>query len=265
MTNMNFTDWQDLWLKKDVEKISKSLILSTHFSVSIIANLAITTLTLTLTAISVVTQDKNYIHLIVVLAISSIIVPLLIFLIRFIYKKIRAKNKIIHKNMDIKEYVDKFDNKVCNSAMMADSLFEHMKAESNITAKYYCICEINYQINKCIDELYTMKSLESQIFVDAKEKENENENEKESKNEKHNENNNYVSPKRLRLVLRLLNNLRIQTYREMKNIDNAEKDLAVEEYINKEIELHDNKIMKFIGDFNSNRKPHILSDWKEVA
>ena len=239
MNTMNFIDWQDLSLKKDVEKISKSINSSTDFSISIIINLIIATLALALTAISVIKQEKSLICLIIALAIISAATPLAIFLVRCIKKHRKVIYEIIKKKMPVKEYVDKFDNKICSNAMMADSLFEHMKIEQDITAKYYCICEINYYINKCIDELYTMKNMSSQIFDGTK--------------------NNCVSPKRLRLVLKLLNNLRRQTYGEMKNI--TEKDVAIEKYVNDEIKIHDDRVIQFINEFNAINKSLILSEW----
>ena len=240
MNNMNFTDWQDLSLKKDVEKISKSINSSADFSISIIINLIIATLTLALTAISVVLEEESMLCWIIALAIISVATPLAIFLVRCIKKHRKAVYEIIKKKMPVKEYIDKFDNKICSNAMMADSLFEHMKIEQDITAKYYCICEINYYINKCIDELFAMKNMSSQIFVETKD--------------------NCVSPKRLRLVLKLLNKLRRETYQEMKNIT-EKKDASVEEYVNDEIKIHDDRIIHFIKEFNDINKSPILSKW----
>lgn len=217
MNNMNFTDWQDLWLKKDVEKIAKNMDSTIDFSVSVIVNLIIVTITLAITAISVINQEQGLIPAIVILAILSLIAPLLIIgIFRFMKHKKTIKS-IISRKMPTKEYVDIFDNKICNSAMMADSLFEHMKDETDFPAKYYCICEINYFINICIDELSAMKNMCGQVFKDDVV--------------------NCVSPKRLRLVIKLLHTLRVQTYDEMKNkIAPNHKDLVVEAYINNEID-----------------------------
>jgi len=242
MNSMNFTDWQDLSLKKDVERISKNIKPFPEINLSVIASLIIATLTLVLTAISLVSDKKIPIGLIVALAILSIIVPITIILVSLIMKYCKAIYRIKNNKMPTKEYVDKFDNKICSSAMMADSLFEHMKAEPDIAAKYYCISEINYYINKCIHELYAMKNMNSQVFVDDKI--------------------NCVSPKRLRLVLKLLNNLRVQTYEEMNKI--TEKDLVVQEYVDKEIKKHDELITRFINNFNAIYGSQILSEWINV-
>jgi len=155
-------------------------------------------------------------------------------------------NERRNKRVPVKEYIDTFDNKVCNSAMMADSLFEHMKNETDLLAKYYCICEINYYINKCIDALFSMKSISKQVFKDTEKKDTEN---------------GCVSPKRLRLVLKLLHALRVHTYREMEGI--TERDLIVENYINDEITKHDDRIIGFINDFNAiDLNNPILIEWK---
>jgi hypothetical protein len=237
---MNFTDWQDLWLKKDVEKISKSINTSTDFSLSIIIDLIIATLVCIISAISIIKHDDSLFFLIVTLGVLSVLVPISIFLIFRIRKHCKIINSIEGKRIPVKEYIDIFDNKVCNSAMMADSLFEHMRNETDFPAKYYCICEINYFINKCINALYSMKSRSKEVFVDDK--------------------NGCVSPKRLRLVLKLLYTLRVQTYREMESI--TEKDIIVEKYINDEIKKHDERIVTFINEFNAiNPNNSILAEW----
>lgn len=241
MNNMNFTDWQDLWLKKDVEKISKKINSSPDFSLSIIIDLIIATLACAISAISIIEQSKKLIWIIISLAILSVVAPILI--ISTYRVKIYRKNiRNIHsKSLPVKEYVDIFDNKVCNSAMMADSLFKYMKSEDDVLTKYYCICEINYYINKCIDTLASMKNMSSQIFQNSNKKKNDR-----------------VSPERLRLVLKLLHKLRVLTYGEMRGI--KDKDNIVEEYIINEIEIHDEKIIKFISQFNMKIEQQLKND-----
>jgi hypothetical protein len=240
---MNFTDWQDLWLKKDVEKISKSVSSSKIFNVVSISELIIVALTLAVTEISSIDQAENQIavYLIIILIILSIVAPIAIVLGFRIHKHCKIVNAIKKKDLNIKEYVDIFDNKICNSAMMADSLFEHMKAEKDFSTKYYIICEINYYINKCIGSLYAMKSMSSQIFIDDK--------------------GGCVSPKRLRLVVKLLNALRKQTYTEMKGI--SDKDIIIEEYICNEIKKYDDRIKDFVNQFNANNN-NILEEWTGI-
>jgi len=190
-------------------------------------------------------QPTKLKYFVVSFGILSILCPLAFWLIYIVRKHNKIVRDIKEEKLDIREYVSKFDNMICNNAMMANSLINNLQMETESFARYYYICQVNYYINKCIINLFNMKSMTNQIF-----KENTND---------------HVSPRRARLIVKLLNTLRDRSISEMKGIVGTH-DAKVEEYITEEAKKHDGIIKHFIKHFNSILLSNaVLDDWIDIT
>jgi len=169
MKNINFTDWQDLWLKKDVEEISRKINRIPVFNLVVLIDITIAIATLAITMISFINDKdgidkKTLICIIKILVGTSILVPILYYVISYWSKILNAVKLIKTDSINVKPYIDIFDNKICNCIMMAYSLHENILSENKPEVNCYYICETSYYINRCIDEFIRMGSMVSLIF-----------------------------------------------------------------------------------------------------
>jgi hypothetical protein len=241
MKNINFTDWQDLWLKKDIEGISKKINQFPVFNFIVLIEIIIGILTLALGFISIINNDSGIIcteilvSIIIILVCASIVIPISVYSIN-IYKKIKkTKLDIENETMNVKEYIDIFDNKVCNCVMMANTLCENISIEDNIEAQYF-ISETSYYLNKSIDILLNMQSMTGQIFKDDKKDPIKK-----------------VAPHRLLLVLKLIietrNEIKIKIAEALKKEPDSEK---IYMHISKENDDHDKSLQDFFVHIHNN-------------
>jgi type II secretory pathway pseudopilin PulG len=236
MKNINFTDWQDLWLKKDIQGISKKIDQFPMFNQVVIIEITIGILTLALGIISNINTDSAFIRkeililIIIILVCASIIIPILVYSIDFYKKRKKTMSDIKNETMPVKEYVDTFDNEICNCVMMANTLCENISIEDKIEAQYF-ISETSYYLNKSIDKLWDMQSMANQIF---------NDNKKGSIKK--------VAPHRLLLVLILI----IETRKEIDKILENEPDEKIYTHISNENNDYDEKLQRFIRHAHNN-------------
>jgi len=233
MKNINFTDWQDLWLKKDIEGISKKINRSSKFNLCVLIELVIGITTLAVGIFSFIENDEGVIIkeniscLIFILISGSIVIPILVYLISYLIKRKKIMSNIKDEKMDVKEYIDIFDNEICNRIMMANTLCENIAVESKIEAQQYYIGEISYYINKCLAKFNSMQSMSKQIFV-------ENDNKK-------------VAPQRLLLLLKLIIEIRKELNKKIDELMKMEQDgEKINNFILLENKRHDGYFMDFV-------------------
>jgi hypothetical protein len=204
MKTINFTNWQELGLKKDIEGIYKKINQLPMFNNVVLTEIVIGILTLALGAISVINNDGGFISkriLISVFAILggvSIVIPLLVFFIGILKKRKDRIDDIINGTMPVEHLVDIFDNKICNYVMMANTLCENILVEDKVETQYF-ISETSYYLNKSIDNLKKMECVAGKIF-----KKSEKDGKKDGKK---------VTSHRLLLVLKLI----IETRKEIQS------------------------------------------------
>jgi len=259
MRNINFTDWQDLWLKKDIEGISKKINQFPKVDVVVIVEIVIGIATLAFGIISfnnVFFSIETIKIIIIILLCLSIVIPISIYLIDFFIKREKTSSDIKRKKLDVKSYVDIFDNKICNCVMMANTLCENISIENNeneIEAQnYYYVSETSYYINKCLDEFNHMQSMSEEIFIvsdNVASKNKKVEPKKLLKCKKANDNktsdNKKVAPQRLLLLLKLIIEIRITIISKIKKLKDSDGQEIIK-YILLENDKHDDYLLKFI-------------------
>lgn len=164
MNYIKFTDWQELGLKKDVEKIVKSLVQKET------ALLTFCWDSLCFFAgfiISSYFEDTNSKITVFYICLFFAIAPTVVFLVHtgFTFlKKVESASKGI---LNISDKIDIFDNKICCLTMMSTSYVDMLATNYNSISQseqLFLYQEINYYINKSIDEIYSMQPITKKIF-----------------------------------------------------------------------------------------------------
>ena len=160
-------EWQELSLKKDVEKIRKSVSKNQKVHNAVLFDLIIAIFAILIDRfLSPATETEKtwFFWVLCVLCIA----PFLIILIKYIYTKIKKK-KNTYVIYSTSELIDSFDNDICYYVMMADS-YNQMLSEiiaqgnyNNNVATFYYI-EAWYYINKAKYKLYSMLYKTENIF-----------------------------------------------------------------------------------------------------
>lgn len=174
--NHSINEWQDLSLKKDIERISHLLHRKTKYEKPIIIEILITILTLLLDKVFDLFNQCEHIKRIVFAILFIVAIITLIWLLISIVKEYFATKLGIKKSaVTIKPYVDIFDNGVCYYALTASNFYEGLLQISvDLTAKndqelkekenFYFI-ETNYYINKSISELNKLQNVIINVFT----------------------------------------------------------------------------------------------------
>lgn len=229
MKNVKFTDWQDLSLKKDIEDINRILKTKPVLNIFILVEIILGILTVGFSAIAIISSNESYFDWIIALIIISISTPFIIIVVIEMQKYYKDKEKITKKKLEIKPYVDIFDNKVTNYIMMATSMIDNLHSDSEHTStevRYFILSEASYLINKCIFELHRTGPFLEQIFTDNKE--------------------NKVSPSRLHMAIKLMIKLRFDMKVDLSTIPQSKKDIVIENYLKVINEKSDKQILVFI-------------------
>lgn len=161
---IKFTDWQELGLKKDVEKIAKS---SNQKENAIITFCWDNLCFFAGSIISSYFDNPNSKMVIFYISLFFAIVPTVILLVHTVYaflKKVRSASQGI---LSISDKIDIFDNKICCLTMMSTSYVDMLATSYNSISqseKLFLYQEINYYINKSINEIYAMQPIVKKIF-----------------------------------------------------------------------------------------------------
>ncbi len=170
MKYIKFTDWQELGLKKDVEEINKKLKETESVYLSICWEIVFSIGSIVI-GFSI---DDSFLQLIIVviLALVAVIPPIFLLgcnLFKF-FKKIHTAHK---GNLNLSNRIDIFDNKICCWTMMSSSYADTLNSSYNdITEseQLFLYQEINYYINKSIEELYYNLPVVNKVFSDNSDK-----------------------------------------------------------------------------------------------
>lgn len=161
---IKFTDWQELGLKKDIEKIAKSL---EQKETAIITFVWDNLCFFAGFIISCYFEDINSKMVVFYICLFFAIVPTIIFLVHIgfaYFKKIKSASQGI---LNISDKIDIFDNKICCLTMMSTSYVDMLATSYNSISqseKIFLYQEINYYINKSIAEIYAMQPIAKKIF-----------------------------------------------------------------------------------------------------
>lgn len=163
MNDIKINEWQEMALKKDVEKIARKVDSSSPVIYSLCWDAAL--------AFSVLLVDHFFDvdpvpQFVWYLAIASALIPPVIIIGKKIYDFIYALYRTKMGRFDFKKHIDTFDNQLCYWAMISNSYIQMLKKlppddEMNRIFIYQEACYYN---NKCEQALYSMKSVLSKVF-----------------------------------------------------------------------------------------------------
>lgn len=164
MNYIKFTDWQELGLKKDVEQINKVLQKKETTLVSFCWE------TFCFFSGFIITyniENEIYKYRTIITCIIAAAIPLFLIVFGKLFdfcKKVRLAEKGI---LNVSDKIDIFDNKICCLTMMSTSYVDMLATSySSISQseQLFLYQEINYYINKSIDEIYSMQPIVKKIF-----------------------------------------------------------------------------------------------------
>ena len=158
-------EWQELSLKKDIEKI---LAILSHNQVTNYAMiLEISAAGLVMLFDNILTSEGSHRRILFIILLIAFIAPYIILSIWYGKQLIMKRNRV-YETYSISKLKDSFDNEICYHVMVADAykrmldtaLVDH---ESNIAMFYYI--EICYYINKAKAAMHNMLFNTKKIFT----------------------------------------------------------------------------------------------------
>lgn len=165
MNQVNFTDWQEFSLKKDVEKIAKEVKKEKKAIYCVVWEAIVFFFTFFLDHFFEINSEQNNCSLYItwiVLAVSPFVVSLLIAFIKFLSRLVKAKKGYVLTS----GYVDIFDNQICYWVMIGRSYNEMLSTATDVSKIIFYYQEASYYINKAIFELYKMAPVITKAFSD---------------------------------------------------------------------------------------------------
>ena len=177
----SINEWQDLSLKKDVEKIRQELQKSKKYEKPIIIEILTVVITILLDRFYDIFSKCELAKLIIYCVLIFVAGFTLVYLFCSLLKEFfELKSRIKTSTVKIKSYVDTFDNNVCYFALTACNFYENLlqitdelNKTDNLKEKdrerereSFFFIETNYYINKCIAELYGMENVIQNVFTD---------------------------------------------------------------------------------------------------
>lgn len=168
MKRIMFNDWQEMALKKDIEKIIRRMDSNDTVFYSVCWEITITFAAIFVESLIGIENIKCCILFLVFLL--AVLPPLIIISSKFI-RLILKILEVRKGNLSIREFVDRFDNQVSYWVMMSNSygkiLLETESEEEEFIFIYQEGCHYN---NKAMDELYKMKPVIDKVFSNVQEK-----------------------------------------------------------------------------------------------
>lgn len=165
MKQINFTDWQEFSLKKDIEKISKQVEKGKKAFYCFVWEALVFFFTLFLDHFFEISSSESNCSLFLVwilLALSPLILLVFSVPIKLSIQLKKAKKGIVLT----KDYVDIFDNQICYWVMTGRSYYETITKTRDVSEVIFCYQEASYYINKAIFELYKMLPIITKVFSD---------------------------------------------------------------------------------------------------
>lgn len=174
----SINEWQDFSIKKDVEKISRELHSNKKYENTLIVEIIIAMVSLLFEKLF----DLNTKYILLkktVFGALSLIAVLILFYLLYIYLKdyFDTRNNIKKSKVQVRPYVDSFDDNICYYALTACAFYEELlqlytnqsgkKTGETIKKESFFYIETHYYINKCIFELNRMENLYINVFTDS--------------------------------------------------------------------------------------------------
>ena len=159
-------EWQELSLKKDIEKISRVITRNKLITSAFIFDIAIAIIAIVIDKFLSPADESNRTWLFWALFVMSL-VPLVVILLIAIRDQIRKRNGV-YNVYSVSELIDSFDNDICYYVMMANTynqmLSDSIKRGDNNVAVFYYI-ETWYYVNKAKSKMHKMLYKTKQIFT----------------------------------------------------------------------------------------------------
>ncbi len=159
-------EWQELSLKKDIEKISRVITRNKLITSAFIFDIAIAVIAIVIDKFLSPADESNRTWLFWALFVMSL-VPLVVILLIAIRDQIRKRNGA-YNVYSVSELIDSFDNDICYYVMMANTynqmLNDSIKQGDNNVAVFYYI-ETWYYVNKAKSKMHKMLYKTKQIFT----------------------------------------------------------------------------------------------------
>lgn len=159
-------EWQELSLKKDIEKISRVITRNKLITSAFIFDIAIAVIAIVIDKFLSPADESNRTWLFWALFVMSL-VPFVVILLIAIRDQIRKRNGA-YNVYSVSELIDSFDNDICYYVMMANTynqmLNDSIKHGDNNVAVFYYI-ETWYYVNKAKSKMHKMLYKTKQIFT----------------------------------------------------------------------------------------------------
>ena len=168
MKRIMFNDWQEMALKKDIEKIIRRMDSNDTVFYSVCWEITITFAAIFIENLIDIGNIKSCILLLIFLL--AVLPPLIIIAARFVMLILRIL-EVRKGNLSIREFVDRFDNQVSYWVMMSNSYGKILsEMESEEEEFIFIYQEGCYYNNKAMDELYRMKPVIDKVFSNVQKK-----------------------------------------------------------------------------------------------
>lgn len=166
--DIKFNEWQEMSLKKDVEKILSTIKDRKEIELYTLIEIFIALVAL------ILDQDNGISKNIVseIILSIAIAIPLIILGVRFLIKKWKRHINIEKYTFAKTELVNDFDNKVCYWVMTATSFCDLLKEKMNNLCcnevdVTFLFQEANFYVNKSIEKFREMGAVVDKIFINS--------------------------------------------------------------------------------------------------
>lgn len=163
MKKVNFSDWQEMALKKDIEQIKKKLTSQEPILFSLCWELVLALGSIITDHLFDTESAPEWVWIIVIiLAVTPAIVILGCMAAKWVYSILRVKKGILN----VKDFVDVFDNEISYWVMLSNAYTDMLTEDTNAGSleKEFLYREGCYYNNKSMHALYAMKSNFDKVF-----------------------------------------------------------------------------------------------------
>lgn len=163
MKKVNFSDWQEMALKKDIEQIKKKLTSQEPILFSLCWELVLALGSIITDHLFDTESAPEWVWIIVIiLAVTPAIVILGCMAAKWVYSILRVKKGILN----VKDFVDVFDNEISYWVMLSNAYTDMLTEDTNAgnSEKEFLYREGCYYNNKSMHALYAMKSNFDKVF-----------------------------------------------------------------------------------------------------
>lgn len=163
MKKVNFSDWQEMALKKDIEQIKKKLTSQEPILFSLCWELVLALGSIITDHLFDTESAPEWVWIIVIiLAVTPAIVILGCMAAKWVYSILRVKKGILN----VKDFVDVFDNEISYWVILSNAYTDMLTEDTNAgnSEKEFLYREGCYYNNKSMHALYAMKSNFDKVF-----------------------------------------------------------------------------------------------------